>query len=267
MNADAFTGKTIFITGAATGLGRSLALALNQQGAQLVVMSRNQKMLEKAVSDFERVGKRPLMICGDVTHPKECETAVQQTIHHFGQLDHMILNAGISMWTRFEELSSLDIIQKTMATNYIGAVNCTFYALPYLKKTRGLITVISSIQGKIGVPFHTGYAASKHALHGFFDSLRLESNGDIDILMVCPSWIHGTELKKRAFYANNAPDQKTLSKHKKSGLNLPDCADKIISAMKSGRRELILPHKYSFIPLLKMFAPAWLDRIILAKSV
>ena len=104
------------------------------------------------------------------------------------------------MWARFEEVQDLDVFERVMAVNYLGAVYCTYFALPHLKASKGVIVGICSIQGRIGVPFHTGYVASKHALHGFFSSLRYELKGTgVDILEVFPHWITGTNLRRNAF--------------------------------------------------------------------
>lgn len=263
-----FKDKSIFITGASSGLGRSLAITLSKQKAKLSLMSRDLAKLEEVANECSKYSANVIFHPGDVRNPEHSETAIQQTMTQFGQIDHLILNAGISMWSRFDELSrnQLDMMREIMDTNYLGPVYGAYYALPYLKKTKGLITVISSLQGKTGVPYHTGYAASKHALHGFFDSLRLETQSQIDILMVCPSWIQDTELKQRAL-RHSTLNHNTLNKHKKSSTPLEACTQIILKAMQDRKREIIIPQKYRFLPLLKGLLPGWLDRLILAKSV
>lgn len=252
-----FQNKVILITGASSGLGRALAIALSQQGAQLVLIGRNQQELTETARHCQPVHP-PLVLVGDVSQSAECSRVIHETIDQYGRLDYLILNAGISMWSAFEDLTDLTAIDQLMATNYFGAVYCTYYALPFLKKTRGLITVISSIQGKIGVPFHTGYAASKHALQGFFDSLRMELKKQVDVLLVCPGWIKDTALKQRAIRTQAA----LPTKHKQASLSLDSCVTQILTAMAKRQRELILPRFYRLVPFIKAISQRFLDYLI-----
>ena len=205
------------------------------------------------------------VIPGVMTGCTRAKNAIEKVINHYGRLDYLILNAGISMWSRFDALPDLSAIHQLIQTNYIGAVNCAYHALPYLKKTNGMMTVISSIQGKIGVPMHTGYAASKHALEGFFNSLRIELENEIAILMVSPGWIEGTELKQHALGTKSGHDAKRTLKQQKQAITLETCSNEIISAMIQRKRELILPRKYQWLPWLKLMVPALLDNIIKSK--
>lgn len=234
--------KTVLITGASSGLGLHLAQELGKQGANLALFSRTQKQ----TAPF-------LTICGDTTKPEDCKRAIEQTIDTFGSLDYLILNAGISMWARFEDVLDVTHFKTLIETNYLGAVYFTHYALPHLKKTNGLITAIASIQGKIPVPYHTGYAASKHALHGFFETLRAEE--EVDILLVSPSWIQGTDIHTRSVIRNK-------TSHQNGGLRLEDCGREILSAMKKRKRELILPKYYKILPWLKLLCPNFLNHCI-----
>ncbi len=251
--------KTFLITGASTGLGRALAIKLANLDANVALMARNRDTLAETALMFKTP---PLIITGDVTAESDCQAAIEQVVKQYGSMDHLVLNAGISMWSNFEELSDLSDIQKLMQTNYIGAVNCTYHALPHLKKSNGMITVISSVQGKIGVPKHTGYAASKHALEGFFNSLRLELDHKIAILIVSPGWIEGTELKKRSL--GKRPEN-TPAIVKKEAIPLETCCNEIVSAIIKRKREIIIPKKYGILPWLKLIAPHFLDNLIRRK--
>jgi NAD(P)-dependent dehydrogenase (short-subunit alcohol dehydrogenase family) len=241
-----WSDKVVLITGASSGLGKELALSLSKQGARLSLFSRR-----------ECPDVPALFIQGDVTKLSDCKKGVEETIREFGRIDYLILNAGISMWSRFDEIDDPQIFQSIMETNYLGAVYLCHYALPFLKKSRGMITAISSLQGKIGVPYHTGYTASKHALQGFLDCLRTEI--DLDILIVSPSWIQGTQLKDKAIVKNSP----RISRGK--GLILGTCVDEILKAMQQRKRELILPKRYKAIPWLKLICPKWLDQLIISK--
>ena len=143
---------------------------------------------------------------GDVGKPEDCEVWIGAAVAEFGAVDYLIACAGISMWARFDEVEDLGIFRRLMDTNYLGIVHCVYYALPHLKARDGMVVAISSIQGKIGVPMHTGYVASKHAVQGFFESLRTELlDTGVDVLTVLPHWLRGTNLRKAAFGRTAAP--------------------------------------------------------------
>ena len=156
-----FANKTIILTGASSGIGRALALYLAQQGANLVLAARNQAALEETVAACTlqpgtaiAFGTAPCTIAvpTDVTQPEACQQLIEKAIATFGQIDILINNAGISMLTRFDEMKDLSIFEQVMQVNYLSAVYCTHYALPYLKASRGLLVAISSLCGKTAVP-------------------------------------------------------------------------------------------------------------------
>jgi NAD(P)-dependent dehydrogenase (short-subunit alcohol dehydrogenase family) len=134
-----FANKTIILTGAFGGIRRALALSLAQQGANLVLAARNQAALEETVAACTLQPGSAIAIPTDVTQPKACQQLIEKAIATFGQIDSLINNAGISMVTRFDEITDLSIFEQVMQVNYLGAVYCTHYALPYLKASRGLL--------------------------------------------------------------------------------------------------------------------------------
>ena len=153
-------------------------------------------------------------------------------LHHYQvSIQHYVL--------KFQEVYLL------IQVNYLGNVYCCHYALPHLLKAQGQIICISSLQGKITAPFHSGYSPSKHALQGFYDGLRMELGKKINILMVYPTWIHGTALRDRAFCIHAAQKPSSRSKHL---LTLELCTQKIIMAIRKKKQELTLPNnKVSFL--------------------
>jgi len=195
-----FANKTIVLTGASSGIGRSLAISLAQQGASLVLGARNQVALEETVAACE-TGRKVIAVPTDVTQPEPCQQLIEQAIAAFGQID-VLNNAGISMLTRFGEITDLSIFEQVMQVNYLG---CLLYPLCcYLKANRGLLVAISSLCGKT-VPTRTGYVASKHAMQGFFDTLRIELRGSgVDVLVVSPGFV-ATDIRQRALGADGQP--------------------------------------------------------------
>jgi short-subunit dehydrogenase len=181
-------------------------------------------------------------------------------IQTFGQIDILVLNAGVSMWTNFTEIEDLHVIKKLMNVNYHGAVNGIQTALPSLQKTKGLIVSISTLQAMIGFPKHSGYSASKHALKGFIDSLELEMNASIRFLDVFLGWIRGTNLRENAFASDGNPLGEQKKKHNKESISVEDCVTGIIKAIQSDKRQTFLPWKLGLIPFLQLFFPRYLNR-------
>ena len=235
-----FGEKTVVITGASSGLGAALALAFAKRGANLVLFSRNGEKLREVETVCRESGSESLVVIGDVTVPEDCKRLVECSLSHYGSLDYLIANAGVSMWAKFEEVEDVSIFRRLVETNYLGAVYCVYYALPHLKKNGGMVVAVSSIQGKIGVPLHTGYVASKHALQGFCESLRTELGGSgVDVLTVLPHWLRGTDLRKNAFGKDGNLVGPSTRKHSKESVALEDCCQAIIEAIGKRKRELV----------------------------
>lgn len=261
-----FKDKTVLITGASSGLGASLALKFAESGANLALFALDEEGLQHISQLCTQQGATVITLAGDVSNPADCRKVTEDAVARFGSLDYLILCAGISMWTRFEDIADLSLFKKLMDTNYLGAVHCTYYAMPHLRKSRGTIVAISSIQGKIGVPLHTGYVASKHALQGFFDALRTEIAGSgIHILLVLPHWLRGTNLRKSAIGADGRALGKSSAGHNKESISLEECADAIIRSIRRRKRELIIPPKLKFLPWVKLISPRFLDYLVSRK--
>ena len=161
---------------------------------------------------------------------------------------------------RAEDLS---IFRKLMEVNYMGALNCIHPALAHLKERKGMIVAITSIQGKVGVPLHTGYVASKHALQGFCDALRLEvADSGVEILTVLPHWLRGTELRQHAFGPDGQPLGESSRKHGSQAIALDVAARAIIEAVRERRRELYLPWKLKLLAAIDVLFPRLSRRII-----
>jgi short-subunit dehydrogenase len=263
-------GIVALITGASSGLGKALAIKLAEKDVNLVLASRNEEMLHKTKEEITKrnplADNKILIIPADITKTEDCKNLVQSSAAHFGSIDFLILNAGISMWSPFEEIKDLSVYQRLMETNYMGAVYCTYFALPYLKKSSGEIIVIDSIQGKIAVPNHTGYVASKHALIGFFDTLRMEVEKDgVNVLNVLPHWIRGTKLRENSLDASGEHSLKADLQHSSESIDVEECAVQIINSMGKRKRELIIPFKLKMLTWINAFFPRLAEKIIMSK--
>ena len=254
-------GQIIAITGASSGLGQHLAQQAASRGMHLAIMARNDSKLHVLA---KKIGGDILVFSGDVTSEDDCKKFINATIDKFGSMDHLITNAGQSMWTNFDEIEQVDLFRKLMDVNFMGVVNCIHPSLDSLKKTSGQVVVISSIQSKFGVPAHSAYSASKHALEGLIDSLRFElQSSKINFMIVYPHWIRGTEMRQNALGSNGKKIGNQKRNHNKSSVSAEDCARNIIDALPKRRKSLFIPGKLKYLPALKLLLPPvfrWLIR-------
>ena len=257
---DTFTGKTVMITGASTGIGRALALELARQRAQLALNARDANRLAETVSECAALGAAALAVPGDVTRAEDCRGIVERTLERFQKLDILVNNAGMTMWARFDALADLAPLERLLAVNYLGAARVTAAALPYLKNSRGLIVAVASIAGLTGVPERTGYAASKHAMVGFFESLRIElRDSRVDVTIVAPDFVV-SELHKGALGADGRPlgaspmDEAHI-------MTSEQCAKLMVRAMRKRQRLLITSRRGRLGRWARLLAPAVVDRI------
>ncbi|MDO8776633.1 MAG: SDR family oxidoreductase, partial [Burkholderiaceae bacterium] len=185
-----WSGKVVLVTGAAGGLGAALCRRYAAAGAHIAAMDRDQARLDALVATLPAgtlaIGGAE---AGDITQPAACRLAVDKTVAHFGALDGLINNAGISHRSLLQDTDPA-VIRRVMDVNFFGAVHMTHAALPALIASRGVVAAISSVAGYAPLLGRTGYCASKHALHGFFDTLRTEvQDQGVQVTLVCPSFI------------------------------------------------------------------------------
>lgn len=257
---DTFRGRTVLITGASTGIGRALALELAQQGAQLALNARDAERLGQTADQCAAAGAAVLALPGDVTVPALCREIVAQTLERFRRLDVLVNNAGMTMWARFDALADLAPLERLLAVNYLGAAHATAAALPYLKNSRGLIVAVASIAGLTGVPERTGYAASKHAMVGFFESLRIELKGSgVDVTIVAPDFVK-SELHKGALGADGRPLGSSPMDEPRI-MTSEECARLIVRAMSRRQRLLVTSWRGRLGRWARLVAPALVDRI------
>jgi short-subunit dehydrogenase len=255
----AYTGRSIVVTGASSGIGKALCLALAPQRPRLVLAARDAARLEEVAAACRAAGAETLVVPTDVTSPDECRHLVDRTIGTLGSLDVLVNNAGIGMMSRFDEIEDLGIYERLMKVNYLGCVYATHYALPHLKKSRGQIVVMSSLAGLTGVPTRTGYAASKHAVFGFFDSLRIELDGSgVSVTIVAPYFVL-SEIHRRA----SGPDGKALGRspmQEDKIMTAETCAALTVAGMERRARLVITNWRGGRLSrLLRIFAPGIVD--------
>ena len=206
------------------------------------------------------LGTEAVALPGDVSDPDSCRESVARTVGAFGGLDLLLLNAGQDMWARLDELRDPSVLERLMRVNYLGAAWTALHALPHLKATRGRLVVVSSLAGLTGVPTRTGYAASKHALHGFFDSLRIELAGTgVSVTLVCPDFVL-SEIHRRALGPDGRP-LGTSPMDEARIMSARDCARLVLAAARRRRRLALLSARGRVGRWVRMVAPGLIDRI------
>mgnify|MGYP000984596581 CR=1 FL=1 len=201
-----FENKVVWITGASSGIGAALAVAFAAEGARLVLSARRRQELEQIAA---KCGGEAFVLPLDLARPDTLDALTHEVLARFGRVDVMVHNGGISQRALVKD-TVMDVHRRLMEVNYFGAVGLTRALLPsMLAKKTGQFVVISSVLGKIGTPLRSSYAASKHALHGFFDCLRAEvTDAGLHVTIICPGYVQ-TEVSKNALTADGTPTNQT----------------------------------------------------------
>ena len=248
--------KVVIITGASSGIGKALAFEFARRGAKIVAASRS------GVSDPElfKISADILDVRTDVTIESDCENLVQKAIEKFGRIDILINNAGISMRALFSEVD-LDVLRQLMATNFWGTVYCTKFALPYLLESRGSLVGVSSVAGYKGLPGRTGYSASKFAMQGLLEVIRIENmKKGLHVLIACPGFtasnIRNVALSKDGSSQGETPlDESQL-------MPAEEVAQRIISAIENKKHRLTLTSVGKLTVMLNKFFPKFMDKMV-----
>ncbi|HWB63788.1 MAG TPA: SDR family oxidoreductase, partial [Chitinophagales bacterium] len=249
-------------TGASSGIGESLAYTFAKQKAKLILSARRTDELERVKKACNLPDADVMVLPMDVSEHNSMEAHVQKALAKFGQIDILVNNAGLSHWSKLKD-TSFDVIKKIMDTNFMGGVALTKAVLPgMLQRKQGQIVVISSILGHIVTPKQGAYNASKHALHGFYDTLRAETKSEgVSVLLVCPGFVR-TNVAKNSLNKEGAPigkDNPLIA----NGLDPAYVAQQILSAINKGKEEIMLAGgKEKMAVYIKRFAPRLFSKFI-----
>jgi short-subunit dehydrogenase len=256
----AYAGKVIVVTGASAGIGRELCRQLAGQRPRLVLAARDEPRLQQLAEECRARGAEALAVPTDVAQPEQCRTLVERALARFQAVDVLVNNAGMSMWARFDEIEDLSVFETLMRVNYLGAVYLTHFALPELKRRRGQIVAVASLAGLTGVPTRTAYAASKHAMVGFFDSLRVELRGTgVDVTVVAPDFVV-SEIHRRSLGPDGQPLGESPMQESKI-MTTEACARMILRAMEARRRLVVGSLRGKVGRWVRLAAPGLIDRI------
>ncbi|MCF6297681.1 MAG: SDR family oxidoreductase [Flavobacteriaceae bacterium] len=261
-----FKNKTIWITGASSGIGKAMALAFSKYGANLILSARNEQNLNEVKKQCKSSEKVKILLL-DLADFESFTEKVKLAISLFNGIDILINNGGISQRSLAIN-TELKVDQKIFEINYFGTIALTKALLPhFVNKKSGHIVVTSSVTGKIGTPLRSSYAASKHALHGFFDSLRSEIyDYNIDVMLVCPGFVN-TDVSKNALVGDGSK-QNTTDKATANGLNPDVVAIKILKAITNKKQEIVIGGtKEVLATYVKRFFPKLLSKLIRKAAV
>jgi NADP-dependent 3-hydroxy acid dehydrogenase YdfG len=252
--------KTVIITGASSGIGLACAHVFHTKGSKVVLAARNFDVIRKVETEFNALrDNSALSVKTDVTIEDDCRNLIESAVATFGSIDILINNAGLSMRANFADVN-LIVLKKLMDVNFWGAVFCTKYALPYLIENKGSLAGVSSVAGLHGLPGRTGYSASKYAMRGFLDTVRIENlQKGLHVLEIIPGFV-ATNVRNTALVADGSPQGE--SPRKEERMMSPNVlATKIVRAIEKRKRRLTTSYEGKLTPILKLLCPSLLDRL------
>ena len=258
-------GKRIWVTGASSGIGEALTYNLNHLGCFLVISSRRMEALEMVKKNCtypEKIAVLPLDLEDFETLPQ----AAKKATAFYDGIDILINNGGISQRSLIAN-TKFEVFKKMIEVNYLGTIQLTKSLLPHFTANKsGHFVTVTSLMGKFGSPYRSGYCGAKHALHGFFDVLRMEHEKDnINVTLICPGFIQ-TNVAKNALIGNGTKQEKQ-DEATANGMSAKDCATKIIKAIERNKYEVYIGGKETFGVYLKRFFPRILHKVVLKSSV
>jgi len=252
--------KVVVITGGSSGIGKALAEIFGQQGSRILITGRNAEDLTAAVEDLRKQGITIQGFPSDVSREDDNRRMAEEALRHYGRIDILINNAGISMRALFEEVD-IDVVKKVMDINFYGVLYATKYCLPEILRNRGSVIGISSIAGYRGLPARTGYSASKFALNGFLEVLRTEMlNRGVHVMTACPGFT-ASNIRKRSLTKDGSV-QGDSPRDETSMMTAAECARHIYRATVRRKKILILTTQGKFTVVLNKWLPGLTDRLV-----
>ena len=249
--------KVVVITGASSGIGAETAILLNNLGAKVVLASRSVDELN-AIAGKCNATKNTLVVQTDVTIEDQCKNLISKTIEHFECIDILICNAGLSMRGLIDKTPS-DVFKRLMDVNYYGALYCIQHALPHLLKTKGVIAGVSSVSGFKALPGRAGYTASKHALNGLLESVKIENlKTGLHVTTICPGFT-STQIRHNALTSNGEP-QGWTPKDETKMMSPQTVALHLIQAIQQKKDFVVLTKEGKIIRWLDKFAPKFISK-------
>lgn len=259
--------KVVWVTGASSGIGEALAYELAKHHCKLILSARRIEELERVKSSCPAAAQSTIAVLPlDLATSESLKLITEAAINLFGHIDILINNGGISQRSLVKD-TPLEVDRRLMEVNYFGTIALTKHLIPhFVSRQQGMFVVITSLVGKFGTPYRSGYSASKHALHGFFDSLQAELHQDkIRVCMVCPGFIQ-TNISVNAL-TETGEKLNEMDQAQANGMAADKCAKKIVTAIRKRKAELYVGGKEKYGVYIKRFLPALYRKIVRKASV
>ncbi len=252
--------KVVIVTGASSGIGKACAETFASQKSIVVLAARSEDKLIRIASELSSLGAQVLYVVADLSQQDDCKRLINLVLEKFGRIDILINNAGISMRASFIDLD-LSVIRKVMDVNFWSTVYCTKYALKSIISNKGSVVGVSSIAGYKGLPGRTGYSASKFAIHGFLESLRIENlQKELHVLIACPGFT-ASNIRTKALAGDGSSQGETPRKEEKM-MQPEQVASYIYDAVFKRKDRITLSSNGKLTVFLNKFFPRWVDRLI-----
>jgi len=252
--------KVVWITGASSGIGEALAKAYAQQNAKIILSARREKELKRVQQECGLDDTRTLVLPLDLALHDEMSAKVQQALDHFGYVDILINNGGISQRSLVID-TDFSVYKKLVEVDYLGTVALSKALLPhFVERKSGHFAAVTSLMGKFASPLRSGYCGAKHAMHGFFDALRMEHHDDnIKVTLICPGYIR-TNVSMNAL-TEDGSKQQTMDNKTGKGMPPEKCAKKIIAAIRRNKMEITVGGTETLAVYIKRFFPSLIHSI------
>lgn len=254
-----FKDKVVVITGASSGIGKALALEFALRGAKTVIGARSTEALKEVALAIQIAGGQAAAVTMDVTLEEDCKKLINTAVAKFGGVDIMICNAGISMRALFDDVD-LQVLHRLMDVNFWGTVNCVKYALPYVQASKGSIVGVSSVAGIHGLPGRTGYSASKYAMQGFMDTIRVENlKKGVHVMVACPGFT-ASNVRFSALTADGSSQGESPREEGKM-MSSEEVAIRIMKGIVRRKRTVLMEFNGRATTFIKKIAPGMLDKL------
>lgn len=252
-------GKVVVITGASSGIGEAMAQLYARMGAKVVLGARNERKLSLLSQIIRADGGVVTYVATDVTREGDCKHLIEAAVEAFGGVDVMICNAGISMRASFDGVE-MSVLHRVMDVNFWGAAYCAKYALPYLQKSKGSLVGISSVAGLHGLPGRTGYSASKFAMTGLFETIRIENlKKGVHVMIACPGFT-ASNVRYSALTADGTA-QGVTPREESRMMTAEEVANVVAEGVAKRKRLCLMEAEGRATHFIKKFAPSLLDKL------
>ena len=252
-----FRDKVVIVTGASSGIGKAIATEFAMKGSKVVLAARTEEKLVSLQKELVDKGYKAFYVITDVSIESDCKRLIDLTVEKYGTIDILINNAGISMRASFIDVD-LSVLHRLMDVNFWGTVYCSKYALPYLLLQRGSLVAVSSVAGFHGLPGRTGYSASKFAIHGFLETIRIENlKKGLHVMIIAPGFT-ASEIRKRALIHDGS--EQGESPLKENNLKTPEYVAKwVLKGIRKKKRNKLITLDGKLTALLQRITPGFVD--------